>query len=121
MNLDSAESMLQSQIPAKGSINESTKMALEDAVLSPRFYTTNFKEMDRISIDSLRPEWDALMAEYEGDNNADHFQRPADMDKNYSNLHPALYDEFVEFLISSITSEFSGCILYAEIKRKVSK
>jgi magnesium-protoporphyrin IX monomethyl ester (oxidative) cyclase len=120
MNLDSAESMLQSQIPAKGSINESTKMALEDAVLSPRFYTTNFKEMDRISIDSLRPEWDALMAEYEGDNNADHFQRPADMDKNYSNLHPALYDEFVEFLISSITSEFSGCILYAEIKRKVS-
>jgi magnesium-protoporphyrin IX monomethyl ester (oxidative) cyclase len=119
MNLDSAESMLQSQIPAKGSINESTKMALEDAVLSPRFYTTNFKEMDRISIDSLRPEWDALMAEYEGDNNADHFQRPADMDKDYSNLHPALYDEFVEFLISSITSEFSGCILYAEIKRKV--
>ena len=40
MNLDSAESMLQSQIPAKGSVNESTKMALEDAVLSPRFYTT---------------------------------------------------------------------------------
>ena len=30
MNLDSAESMLQSQIPAKGSINESTKMALEE-------------------------------------------------------------------------------------------
>jgi len=56
MNLDSAESMLQSQIPAKGSVNESTKMALEDAVLSPRFYTTDFKEMDRISIYSLRPQ-----------------------------------------------------------------
>jgi magnesium-protoporphyrin IX monomethyl ester (oxidative) cyclase len=118
-NMESAESLLKGQIPSAGTINESTKAALEDAVLSPRFYTTNFAEIDQVKIDLLRREWDVLMAEFAADKNADHFQRPADMDKDYSKINPELYDEFVDFLISSITSEFSGCILYAEIKRKV--
>ena len=117
--MESAESLLRDQIPAAPQINDSTKKALQDAMLSPRFYTTDFAEVDRTNIDALRSEWNVLMAEFEADINSDHFQRPADMSKNYSNVDPELYDEFVDFLISSITSEFSGCILYAEIKRKV--
>jgi magnesium-protoporphyrin IX monomethyl ester (oxidative) cyclase len=117
--MESAESLLRDQIPAAPQINDSTKKALQDAMLSPRFYTTDFAEVDRTNIDALRSEWNVLMAEFAADINSDHFQRPADMSKNYSNVDPELYDEFVDFLISSITSEFSGCILYAEIKRKV--
>ena len=107
--MESAESLLRDQIPAAAKVNESTKMALQDAVLSPRFYTTNFDEVDKTNIDALRSEWNVLMAEFAADINSDHFQRPANMDKNYSNVDPELYDEFVDFLISSITSEFSGC------------
>ena len=59
------------------------------------------------------------MSEFEIDSNIDHFQRPKDMQENYSKISPEVYEEFVDFLISSITSEFSGCVLYAEIKKRV--
>ena len=77
--MESAESLLRDQIPAAAKVNESTKMALQDAVLSPRFYTTNFEEVDKTNIDALRSEWNVLMAEFAADINSDHFQRPANM------------------------------------------
>jgi magnesium-protoporphyrin IX monomethyl ester (oxidative) cyclase len=101
------------------SINLSTEKALEETMLSPRFYTTDFAAIDKISIEGVREEWDKLMSEFEVDSNIDHFQRPKDMQENYSKISPEVYDEFVDFLISSITSEFSGCVLYAEIKKRV--
>ena len=101
-------------------INLATDKALQNTILSPRFYTTDFVELDNFNIESIRPEWDRLMAEFVADPNQDHFQRPADMLKDYSQLPEGLYQEFLDFLISSITSEFSGCVLYAEIKKKIS-
>jgi magnesium-protoporphyrin IX monomethyl ester (oxidative) cyclase len=51
--------------------------------------------------------------------NGDHFQRPADMMDHYAGLPPPLLKEFTEFMISSVTSEFSGCVLYTEMKKRV--
>jgi magnesium-protoporphyrin IX monomethyl ester (oxidative) cyclase len=99
--------------------NEATRKAQEDTILTPRFYTTDFAALDRIDVAPIRREWDALMQEFAKDNNADHFQRPKEMDANYSKLPAGLYEEFTDFLISSVTSEFSGCVLYAEIKKRV--
>ena len=99
--------------------NEATGTALKNTMLTPRFYTTDFAAMDRINIESIRPQWDALMDEFRADSNTDHFQRPPDMVGNYAQLPPALHKEFLDFLISSVTSEFSGCVLYAEIKKRV--
>ena len=101
-------------------VNDATKSALKDTVLTPRFYTTDFAAMDKIDVSAIRSQWDALMNEFRADTNTDHFQRPEDMMGDQSNLPPALYKEFSDFLISSITSEFSGCVLYAEIKKNVS-
>ncbi len=105
--------------PTDRSINEATSTALKDTALTPRFYTTDFEAMDRIDVESIRPQWEVLMNEFRADTNTDHFQRPADMMANYSGMPPALYKEFSDFLISSITSEFSGCVLYAEIRKRV--
>jgi magnesium-protoporphyrin IX monomethyl ester (oxidative) cyclase len=99
--------------------NTATETALQNTMLTPRFYTTDFDAMDRINIESIRPQWNALMDEFRADSNTDHFQRPPEMVGNYSSLPPALHKEFLAFLISSVTSEFSGCVLYAEIKKKV--
>ena len=97
--------------------------AVRNTVLSPRFYTTDFKAMDRLNIESVRAEWDVMMKEYEGDNNHDHFQRDAEFAEEVKTLMPQLSpemrQEFLDFLISSLTSEFSGCILYNEIRKNI--
>jgi magnesium-protoporphyrin IX monomethyl ester (oxidative) cyclase len=97
--------------------------AKQDSLLSPKFYTTDFAAMNRIDVSSLRTEWDTMLAEYEGDNNHDHFQRTpefaVEVAEQFSKVSPELRQEFIEFLISSLTSEFSGCILYNEIQKNV--
>ena len=99
---------------------DATRRAQESTLLSPRFYTTDFAAMDRIDVSPVRAEWDAMLKEYEGDNNHDHFQRTAEFGAEIRDLPPALKQEFLDFLVSSLTSEFSGCVLYNEIQRNVS-
>jgi magnesium-protoporphyrin IX monomethyl ester (oxidative) cyclase len=106
------------------SAEDAARKAKTESLLSPRFYTTDFKAMDAIDVSPIRAEWDAMMAEYEGDNNHDHFQRTpefaTEVAQVFSKVSPELRQEFIDFLISSVTSEFSGCILYNEIQKNIS-
>jgi magnesium-protoporphyrin IX monomethyl ester (oxidative) cyclase len=102
---------------------DAARKAKTETMLTPRFYTTDFKAMDALNVEPIRAEWDAMMAEYEGDNNHDHFQRTPEFAREaevfFRTVDPALKEEFLEFLISSVTSEFSGCILYNEIQKNI--
>jgi magnesium-protoporphyrin IX monomethyl ester (oxidative) cyclase len=98
---------------------DTARIATEDALLSPRFYTTDFAELDRMDVTPVRREWDALLAEMKSDPNKTHFRRSEEWDKvELADLEPALRKEFVDFLVSSLTAEFSGCVLYAEMKKR---
>jgi magnesium-protoporphyrin IX monomethyl ester (oxidative) cyclase len=88
-------------------------------LISPRFYTTDYDAMNRIDVSAMRAEWDAHMLEYAGDNNHDHFQRTPEFKDEIRELDPALRKEFLDFLVTSLTSEFSGCVLYNEIRKNV--
>jgi len=96
-----------------------TKVAMQNTLLTPRFYTTDFDEMDAIDVTPVRKDWDALIAEMQADPNKGHFKKNADWDTvDWAGMEPHLRAEFIDFLISSCTAEFSGCVLYKEMKRR---
>jgi magnesium-protoporphyrin IX monomethyl ester (oxidative) cyclase len=108
-------------IPQEGGAapNYATNMATQDTLLTPRFYTTDHEAMDKLDVSSVRREWDGLMAEMRSDPNKLHFKRNAEIEGEIKELPPELRAEFIDFLVSSLTAEFSGCVLYAEIKKRM--
>ncbi len=101
------------------SADDATRKARASTLLSPRFYTTDFDAMDRLDPSPVRGEWDAMMAEFRRDSNRNHFERTEDFTSQIKELPEALHQEFLDFMVSSVTSEFSGCVLYNDIRRKV--
>jgi magnesium-protoporphyrin IX monomethyl ester (oxidative) cyclase len=98
---------------------DTTAMATETTLLNPRFYTTDYAEMDRLDVTPVRPEWDKLIDQMRSDPNKGHFKKNADWDKiDWAAMDPKLRVEFIDFLVSSCTAEFSGCVLYKEMKRR---
>lgn len=99
--------------------NDTTRQAVQDTMLSPRFYTTDFDELDRTDVSSVRAEWDRLLGEMRDDPNKGHFRRNEAWDKiDLAALPEGLRKEFLDFLVSSLTAEFSGCVLYSEMKKR---
>ena len=96
-----------------------TEVAMQDTLLTPRFYTTDFDELDAIDVSQISEEWEPLIERMLSDPNKGHFKKNDDWDKvDWDGMDPELKKEFIDFLISSCTAEFSGCVLYKEMKRR---
>lgn len=96
-----------------------TALAMQNTLLTPRFYTTDFDEMDAIDVTPVREDWDHLIAQMKSDPNKGHFKKNEDWDAiDWEGMAPNLKKEFIDFLVSSCTAEFSGCVLYKEMKRR---
>ncbi|NWG20071.1 MAG: magnesium-protoporphyrin IX monomethyl ester (oxidative) cyclase [Chloroflexi bacterium] len=96
-----------------GEYSPTTRHALREAVLNPRFYTTDFRAIDRLHVAHMRDEFEWIRAEFERDYNKGHFVRNDEFLANFDDM-PAR-DLYIEFLERSCTAEFSGCLLYAEM------
>ncbi len=104
--------------PSASMPNETTRRAQMTTTLSPRFYTTDIEKMNEFSVEPVRAEWDALIAEFARDTNRRHFLRGDAWDFDPDAIREPLRKEFIDFLVSSLTSEFSGCVLYAELRKR---
>jgi magnesium-protoporphyrin IX monomethyl ester (oxidative) cyclase len=99
--------------------DDATKLAMQNTVLTPRFYTTDYDALDAIDLTPVRREWDELIAEMRSDPNKRHFKKDERWDEvRLADLPEGLRQEFVDFLVSSLTAEFSGCVLYTEMRKR---
>ncbi|WP_404368036.1 magnesium-protoporphyrin IX monomethyl ester (oxidative) cyclase [Sphingomonas sp. MMS24-J45] len=94
------------------------RQIVDETILSPRFYTTDFAALDRLDVEPVRAEWDELLAVMEADPNRLHFRKKEPFTGIVETLPADVREEFVSFMVSSMTSEFSGCIFYSEIARR---
>ena len=61
-------------------LNNSTQQALENRLLAPKFYRTDYKAMNTLDVSSVRGEWDVMMANFEEDKNRAHFKQSIEFD-----------------------------------------
>lgn len=92
-----------------------TRHALQEAVLNPRFYTTDFKAVDAIKYKHMKDEFEWIRDEFARDYNLHHFKRTDEFLNNYDDM--PVRSGFIDFLERSCTAEFSGCLLYAEMTK----
>ena len=86
--------------------DNTTDMAMEETLISPRFYTTNYKELDKVDVSSIRDEWDPLIEEMRRPKQK-HFQKTSEWDDfDFEDLEPGLRKEFIDFLVSSYLRVF---------------
>ena len=98
-----------------GEFSTTTRHALKEAVLTPRFYTTDFAAVDKLRVEHMRDEFEWIKNEFEHDYNKGHFVRNDEFQANFDDM--PVRDMYIEFLERSCTAEFSGCLLYAEMTK----
>ncbi len=88
----------------------------KQALLAPRLYKTDIKILNSLSIDWCREEFEELRADFEADYNRAHFKWGTEVN---SVDYQALWDDFYEFLNRSSIGEFSGCLLYSDVQKRL--
>lgn len=95
------------------------KTAVEENLLTPRFYTTDF---DKAAAMDLSPQAEALQAmleEMQADYNRYHFVRNEAFDQSWETIQGEERQAFIDYLERSCVSEFSGFLLFKELSRKL--
>jgi len=102
------------------------KVAANESLLTPRFYTTDFDEMETLFKTDLNPnlnlaELSACLEEFRLDYNQRHFVRNDTFTLAADKMTGPTRKIFIEFLERSCTAEFSGFLLYKELGRRLKK
>ncbi|RRT35113.1 hypothetical protein B296_00051754 [Ensete ventricosum] len=103
---------------------KSGKTEINETLLTPRFYTTDFDEMEQLFNTEInkklnQAEFEALLNEFKTDYNQTHFVRNPEFKEAADKMQGPLRKIFVEFLERSCTAEFSGFLLYKELGRRL--
>lgn len=117
-------SVRMSATSSKPASKKAAKTAIKETLLTPRFYTTDFDEMETLFNTEInkklsQAEFEALLQEFKTDYNQTHFVRNKEFKEAADKMEGPLRQIFVEFLERSCTAEFSGFLLYKELGRRL--
>lgn len=107
--------------PAFQELRPGIKAPAKETILTPRFYTTDFDEIEKMDLSVNEAEVLAILEEFRTDYNRHHFVRDAEFEQSWDHMDGETRRLFVEFLERSCTAEFSGFLLYKELGRRIKK
>jgi magnesium-protoporphyrin IX monomethyl ester (oxidative) cyclase len=93
---------------------------LDENLLTPRFYVTEFKKAAKTELTDAREEFEAMLSEMKADYNCTHFDRKASLDR-LQELPQKAKETYESYLVRSVISEFSGFLLFKEISNRLKK
>lgn len=95
------------------------KTPVQETLLTPRFYTTDFDAIAQMDLSEQQAELEAVVAELRADYNRHHFVRNETFEQDWTKIEGETRLAFIDFLERSCTSEFSGFLLFKELSRKL--
>jgi magnesium-protoporphyrin IX monomethyl ester (oxidative) cyclase len=95
------------------------KTAVEENLLTPRFYITDFEKAAEMDISDGEENLQAMLDEMRADYNRHHFVRNDDFKQAWDHIQGEERKAFIDYLERSCVSEFSGFLLFKELSRKL--
>lgn len=106
-------------LPDSSNLRPGIKAPVQETLLTPRFYTTDFDAVAQMEFSGYEDELEAVLAELRADYNRHHFVRSAEFNQCWDQVDGETRRAFIDFLERSCTSEFSGFLLFKELSRKL--
>ena len=97
------------------------KSEMRDTLLTPRFWTTDFRELENLNIYKEEKAIEAVLKEFSADYNLKHFVRDARFKDGLAHLSNEEKELLLVFLERSCMSEYSGFLLYKEASLRLQK
>lgn len=97
----------------------SVKTAVEENLLTPRFYTTDFDKAAALDLSPGEEDLQAMLEEMRADYNRYHFVRNEEFEQAWDHIQGEERRAFIDYLERSCVSEFSGFLLFKELSRKL--
>ncbi len=101
------------------SVPSTVKTAVEENLLTPRFYTTDFDKAAAMDLSAGQEDLEAMLTEMRADYNRYHFVRNEDFKAAWDHIQGEERQAFIDYLERSCVSEFSGFLLFKELSRKL--
>lgn len=95
------------------------KATMQETVLAPRFYITDFEAAATLDLSAQEKELQAMLTEMRADYNRHHFVRDESFQQSWDHLSDRDRRAFIDYLERSCVSEFSGFLLFKELSRRI--